>query len=371
MLRTLLKEMTARGTATRDRDEAVARDSALQARWIDGLVLRLFHLMHTFEQDNFDSERYRNVPANAFFAERHAAYYLYLLNNVERFFRSRQLLADEPSRALYDELILFRILGHLHVRLPFNTPENQMHLATAESWRVEDTDDVGPFGPLSIFVVPGKERDIRVKGWKANVTWTFLYRQYYFERDGVAVKPETGDYVIDAGGCFGDTALGFADVVGSRGHVYVFDPLPKHCAIMQDQLALNPELGARISIFAAGLADQVNDVAPLADDGVIDPGARLVAASVPTTTIDEVVAREDLPRVDFIKMDIEGSELSALGGAEATLHRWRPKLAISLYHRPEDFFAIPLWIDQLGCGYRLYLDHYSIHHEETVLYASV
>jgi hypothetical protein len=59
----------------------------------------------------------------------------------------------------------------------------------------------------------------------------------------------------------------------------------------------------------------------------------------------------------------------ALRGGERSIRRWKPKLAISLYHRPEDFFVIPLWLDALGLGYRFHLDHYSIHHEETVLYA--
>ena len=68
-------------------------------------------------------------------------------------------------------------------------------------------------------------------------------------------------------------------------------------------------------------------------------------------------------------MDIEGSELDALKGAEHSLRRWRPKLALSLYHRPEDLFSIPLWLDSLDCGYSFFLDHYSIHTEETVLYA--
>jgi FkbM family methyltransferase len=340
-------------------------------RWLNSLLLQVFQVMHTFEQDNFDVYRYRNQPANAFYPGLHADYLAFVLKHLERFFEARQLFEDEPSRQLYDRLILFRVMSHLHVRLPFNTPDNRAYLATAESWRVEDTEDVGAFGPLSIFLVPGREHEIRVKGWKENITWTFLYQQYYFQRNSVEVKPMPGDYVIDAGGCFGDTALGFADAVGEGGHVYVFDPLPRHCAIMHEQLMMNPRLAKRISIFPAGLADHVNVAAPLPDDGVIDPGARLLATTVPTTTIDEVVSGNNLPWVDFIKMDIEGSELSALRGAESTLRRSRPKLAISLYHRPEDFFAIPLWINQLGCGYRFYLDHYSIHHEETVLYAKV
>jgi FkbM family methyltransferase len=366
MLRSLLKDIYARG-----REKEPAGSSDAHKRWLDELLVRIFQLMHNFEPDNFDAVRYRNQTANEFFADHHAAYFAFLLRNVEHFFRSRQLLEDETSRTLYDRLILFRVLSHLHVRLPFNTPKNQAHIATAASWHIEDTEDAGAFGPLSIFLVPGEEHDIRVKGWKENITWTFLYRQYFFEREGVEITPAPGNHVIDAGGCFGDTALGFADAVGKTGHVYVFDPLPKHCTIMAQQLTMNPVLAPRVSIFPFGLTDQVNDVAPLVEDGKIDPGARILSSAMPTTTIDEVVAKSNLPRVDFIKMDIEGSELSALRGAESTIRRWRPKLAISLYHRPEDFFSIPSWIDSLGIGYRLYLDHYSIHHEETVLYAAV
>lgn len=370
MLKSILKDIYSRGGSSPRKGSDAPADAAPYEQWLDTLIEHMFQLMHKVEPDNFDPDRYRNVPANAFFADRHAGYFAFLLKNVEHFFKSRQLLEDEVSRTLYDQLILFRILSHIHVRLPFNTAENRAHIATAASWRVEDTEDAGAFGPLSIFLVRGKERDMRVKGWKENVAWTFLYRQYFFERGGVKIEPAAGDQVIDAGGCFGDTALGFADAVGTTGHIYVFDPLPKHCAIMAQQLTMNPELAPRVSIFPFGLTDRANDVAPMTDDDKIDPGARIASSAMPTTTIDGAMAQSHAPRVDFIKMDIEGSELGALRGAESTIRRWRPKLAISLYHRPEDFFSIPLWIDSLDVGYRLYLDHYSIHHEETVLYAA-
>ena len=139
---------------------------------------------------------------------------------------------------------------------------------------------------------------------------------------------------------------------------------------MRQAVAMNPELAPRISICPYGLTDHVNDVAPLPMDDQINPGARLAETGFPVLTIDEAVARYGMPRVDFIKMDIEGSELAALRGAESSMRRWRPKLAISLYHRPEDFFSIPIWISSLGLGYRFFLDHYSIHQEETVLYAT-
>ena len=372
MLSSVLKDIFSRAPGTRHGDAKVGGDGAIACeRWFNELLGRMFKLMHHFEQDNFDADRYRNEPENAFYHEQHAAYFALLLKHVSQFFDARGLLEDEASRELFDQLILFRVMGHHHVRLPFNTASNRAHIVTAGSWRVEDTEDVGAFGPLSIFVVPGNGHDIRVKGWKENVAWTFLYRQYYFDRAGMKIQPAPGDHVIDAGGCFGDTALGFADVVGDRGHVYVFDPLPRHCAIMRQALQMNPILAPRITLFATGLSDRTNEVAPLPEDGRIDPGARIVPATMPTSTIDETVARHKVPQVDFIKMDIEGSELGALRGAESTIRSCRPKLAISLYHRPEDFFSIPFWIDSLGVGYRMYLEHYSIHQEETVLFATV
>jgi FkbM family methyltransferase len=371
MLKSLIKDIVARTNRTPEVGATPADTQAeAYARWQRDLVFQMFERMHRSEPDNFAADRYLGQPPNAFFYERHADYFLFFLRNGENFFHARQLLEDERSRTLFDNLVLFRMLGHLHVRLPFNTPENRAQVGIAQSWWLEGTDDSGAFGPLAIFAVPGVDGTMRIKGWKENIAWTFLYRQYFFERDGVEVKPVANDHVIDAGGCFGDTALGFADAVGSGGHVYVFDPLPKHCAIMRQQLAMNPALAPRVSILPFGLAEHANDVAPLAEDGVINPGARVVEAAMPMTTIDATVAQVHAPRIDFIKMDIEGSELAALRGAESTIRRWRPKLAISLYHRPEDFFVIPAWIDSLGLGYRFYLDHYSIHSEETVLYAT-
>jgi hypothetical protein len=51
------------------------------------------------------------------------------------------------------------------------------------------------------------------------------------------------------------------------------------------------------------------------------------------------------------------------------LRRFRPKLAVCVYHNLEDFWAIPRYLDGLGLGYRFYLRHFTIHPEETVLFA--
>jgi len=68
-------------------------------------------------------------------------------------------------------------------------------------------------------------------------------------------------------------------------------------------------------------------------------------------------------------MDIEGSEPKALGGVEQTIRRHRPKLAIAIYHSVRHFSSLPNWINGLNRGYRFYVDHFSIHAEQTVLFA--
>jgi FkbM family methyltransferase len=61
---------------------------------------------------------------------------------------------------------------------------------------------------------------------------------------------------------------------------------------------------------------------------------------LPVTTIDALVTQLKLTRLDFIKMDIEGSEPYALKGAADTLRRFKPRLAIGTYHQPGDLESI-------------------------------
>ena len=89
------------------------------------------------------------------------------------------------------------------------------------------------------------------------------------------------------------------------------------------------------------------------------------------TAVLEVVALDDVidDSVTFIKMDIEGSELKALEGAKGLIKKYKPKLAISVYHKPEDIVELPLYIKTLIPEYKLYLRHYSNFYRETILYA--
>lgn len=73
--------------------------------------------------------------------------------------------------------------------------------------------------------------------------------------------------------------------------------------------------------------------------------------------------------VTFIKMDIEGAEMSALKGADELIVRCKPKLAICVYHKLEDLWEIPLYIISLSKDYKLYLRQHTPLYLETVCYA--
>ena len=78
-------------------------------------------------------------------------------------------------------------------------------------------------------------------------------------------------------------------------------------------------------------------------------------------------------------MDVEGAELEALRGAKLTITRDKPKLAICIYHRPEDIIDIPLYIMDQRDDYRFWIRHHNCRNNpfypscgyvwETVLYA--
>lgn len=60
-------------------------------------------------------------------------------------------------------------------------------------------------------------------------------------------------------------------------------------------------------------------------------------------------------RCDFIKFDVEGADMPALRGCADTIRRDKPELLLSLYHRPSDLFALPLALNEICPGYRMYL----------------
>ena len=77
----------------------------------------------------------------------------------------------------------------------------------------------------------------------------------------------------------------------------------------------------------------------------------------------------DIEAVDFIKIDIEGAELSFLKGARGFLKETKPNLAIASYHFVDDLITIPNFVrNEIFCDYELYFRHYTQGWSESILY---
>lgn len=74
-------------------------------------------------------------------------------------------------------------------------------------------------------------------------------------------------------------------------------------------------------------------------------------------------------KVTFIKMDVEGSEMEALQGAQEIIRNRKPRLAVSVYHKLDDTVNIMNYLMKVNPDYRFYLRHYSACQFESVLYA--
>lgn len=301
----------------------------------------------------------------------------FLLIYIKKFFKSYQLLKDQESKELFIKLIVYKTLGWKRVQIKNNcdwSDERQFLLFAEQFFISPSTILFQPhplLGNLNHYEnIPTESGDISLDCWPSGIAYLAIKKQYYFERNNITIRPESGDVIIDAGGCFGDTSIFFAKSAGKEGKVYVFDPLSAHGEVINKNIMQN-NLEKQVTYLPYAVSELSNHAQPKAGfEHGLNPGFRLQDdSSFPMISIDDFMKNYSVSKIDFIKMDIEGHELSALKGAIQTIRKFKPKLAISLYHRKEDFYAIPLWISQIIKDYHFYIDHYSLHAEETVLYA--
>ncbi len=156
--------------------------------------------------------------------------------------------------------------------------------------------------------------------------------------------------------------------MGPTGRIFSFEPMSQR-GIAQENLDRNRPLSDRVEILPYALSEESDQTLMFTDGGVGAKAHAKGTIEVQSLSVDDFVTRNEVKKIDLIKMDIEGSERSALAGAERTIRDFRPKLAISLYHRPDDVFFLPAQVKAMLPDYDLYIDHYTVHNEEMVLYA--
>ncbi len=222
----------------------------------------------------------------------------------------RSLLADDASRSLLDALLAFRRTGDYRV-LPAPDPDSIYLPKDVPGWL--------------------RTRPVRLLDGGAYDGDTLEK----FRRAGVA---------LSAAACFEPDPETFARLASVARGLEGMDILLWPCALAAASGRLR---------FAGGLGES----------------SRVDAEG--GTEVPCIAADEALPcfAPTLVKLDVEGAEDGALDGMDLTLRRYRPDLAVSVYHLPAHLLALPRRIASLELGYRLYLRAHGHAGLETVLYA--
>lgn len=201
------------------------------------------------------------------------------------------------------------------------------------------------------FWAPSEEHDDG-----ARVLISYLVAEHDFAANANADSHvRAGDIVLDCGAHVGVFTRKALELGAAK--VIAIDPGPMQGESLRRNFAQEIAEG-RVTIVTAGVWSAPGSMTMHLGSHNSGMGSLVMEhegveeIEVPVKTIDAIVAELALPRVDFIKMDIEGAEREALKGAAGTLARFRPRLMIDGYHRPDDMQVLPELLHQAHEDYR-------------------
>ena len=135
----------------------------------------------------------------------------------------------------------------------------------------------------------------------------------------------------------------FQQVNGEFKAIYAYEPNPICYRISKKHYVMMKMPKEKVYLQQKGLSN-------------INATVKLVNVSMGGSYIDELAGEyevdvcrldDEIKEVSFIKMDIEGSELKALMGAEDIIKKCKPKIAVCIYHQPEDIWTIPYYLKKI------------------------
>lgn len=168
-----------------------------------------------------------------------------------------------------------------------------------------------------------------------------------------------GESFVDVGAYDGYTTEEFIKIAPNFKKVFLFEPEEKNIQVAKDRLRAFDN----IQFFQLGLSDKKETLkfdvsgssSKISEDGEV---------IIHVDRLDDIIKEE----VTFIKMDIEGAERKAIDGAKGIIKKYHPKLAISVYHKKDDFWKIPEQILSIRDDYIIYLRHYTEGISETIMF---
>lgn len=221
--------------------------------------------------------------------------------NEEKINKARLLFADDLSKKIFDNVILYKLSGKLD------------YLFDAECRRADTFELLGAKDFTSFADLGAYRGDTLAEMLSLAKNLEYAY----------ALEPDAKTY---------KKLLAFCESYMGNTELY-----PKNVAAWskKDVLLFNSSSNRNSGVFA--------------------PTTTAKTVSIEADSLDNIL---DGRNVDYIKYDVEGAEKEAIEGSRLTVTKFAPALNVSLYHRSEDIFALPLLINQIKKDYKLYLRRY-------------
>lgn len=201
------------------------------------------------------------------------------------------------------------------------------------------------------------EDDLELK-WYPEIKSLFFMREDYWDTYSFKTVSTELATVVDCGAYTGDCILKICDNIPQKiVNYYAIEPLHENATIMRG----NKELASKcvnLEVIECGVGNR-NSIELFRKENDKTESGRFV--------LDEHQANDRIAmkRLDdmgleiigqlFLKMDVEGGELSALQGASEIIRKYKPYCAVCVYHRKNDIVTIPLLLKKLVPDYHFYL----------------
>lgn len=221
-------------------------------------------------------------------------------------------------------------------------------------------------------------RDVLVGYINQRISGKFEYSEKYYSKDHYYcdfIPFLENEILMDCGARDGNTVASFLDHIKNRnikftGEIYAIEPDKVNFGALTENIKYIPCHFYNIGVWNKNTRLEFKSC----HDGRSMFSCAIKSDLLKYKTIDNVDVKKidtilNGNKITFLKMDIEGSEFEALLGAEKTIKKYKPKLAISLYHKEDDLFKIPELIYSFCNTYKMYLRWHSYSYNELVLYA--
>jgi len=164
---------------------------------------------------------------------------------------------------------------------------------------------------------------------------------------------------LDGGGYVGDTATEVIKNFPDFKKIYLIEPIPENIRIAKREL----DYLKNIEFLTCGVSNEKTTL-HFNEEKSFSTMYGNGTQSVEVDTIDNIIKE----KVDYIKLDIEGAEQDAIDGAKNTIKKYKPILAICIYHKAEDWYEIPQKVLAIQSEYKVYIRHYMEGIFESVMY---